>query len=233
MFRRWREKIERALEAREAARPLTRDEYDDLLHSMREEIIDLKARIPKLEKQVARLDGQARETVRRAERAHAAAREARASGQSEESERAMKLVQRVLQQAEDLRRQSIEAHADLSEMKADALEKLTKLKEAQRNRGVMIARSRRAGTARQLADAMQGPESGLKRFERAEEEMAGAEDLAAATQEVEEALGGPLAAETEYELRQLESGDEMDDMERRLAELRKEIETEDGGGSDR
>ena len=36
----------------------------------------------------------------------------------------MELVQRVLQQAEDLRRQSIEAHADLSEMKADALEKL-------------------------------------------------------------------------------------------------------------
>ena len=78
-----------------------------------------------------------------------------------------------------------------------------------------------------MGEAIRGPESGIRRFERAEEDLAAAEDLVAATQEVEEALGGPnVPIETDYELRRLEQADEMADIERRLAELKLEVEGE-------
>lgn len=227
MFRKLREKIEQALARREAERPISRDELDDLLGRMREEVIQLRARIPKLEKQVARIDTQVQEQIRRAERAHKAAQEAQAAGRADEASRAMEATQRALKQAEDLKQQAAEAHADLADMRADAAEKLEALKEAKRSKSVLLARSRRAGTARRLEEALHGPESGLRRFERAEEDLETAEDLAAAADEVDELLGGGKAVEeADYELRQLEAAEEMDDVERRLAQLKREVEEE-------
>lgn len=227
MFRKLREKIEQALARREAERPISRDDLDDLLHKMREEVIQLRARIPKVEKEVARIDAQVQETIRRAERAHQAAREAQAADRADEAGRAMEATQRALKQAEDLKQQAAEAHADLAEMRAEAADKLDRLKEAQRNRSVLLARSRRAGTARRLDEALRGPESGIRRFERAEEDLETAEDLAAAADEVDELLGGGKAVEeADYELRQLEAAREMDDVERRLSELKREIQGE-------
>ncbi len=227
MFRRLREKIERALESREAARALSREELDDLLHAMRKELIDLRARTARVEKEVAQLDSKAQDSVRRAEHAHRLAQDAKAAGREDEARGAMEATERALRQAEDLKRQAIEAHADLAEMTAEAADKLEKLKEAQRNRHAILARSRRAKTSQRLEEAMRGPESGIRRFEQAEEDLAAAEDLVAATKEVEEALGGPtVPVETDYELRRLEQADEMADIERRLAELKREVEGE-------
>ncbi len=227
MFRRLREKIERALESREAARALSREELDDLLHAMRKELIDLRARTARVEKEVAQLDSKAQDSVRRAEHAHRLAQDAKAAGREDEARGAMEATERALRQAEDLKRQAIEAHADLAELTAEAADKLEKLKEAQRNRHAILARSRRAKTSQRLEEAMRGPESGIRRFEQAEEDLAAAEDLVAATKEVEEALGGPtVPVETDYELRRLEQADEMADIERRLAELKREVEGE-------
>ena len=227
MFRRLREKIERALESREAARALSREELDDLLHAMRKELIDLRARTARVEKEVAQLDSKAQDSVRRAEHAHRLAQDAKAAGREDEARGAMEATERALRQAEDLKRQAIEAHADLAELTAEAADKLEKLKEAQRNRHAILARSRRAKTSQRLGEAIRGPESGIRRFEQAEEDLEAAEDLVAATQEVEEALGGPtVPVETDYELRRLEQADEMADIERRLAELKREVEGE-------
>ena len=227
MFRKLREKIEQALARREAERPISRDELDDLLHRMRQEVIRLRARIPRVEKQVHRMEAQVQESIKRAERGHKAAQDAQAAGRTDEANRAMDATQRALRQAEDLKKQVAGAQADLAEMRADAAEKLEALKEAKRNKSVLLARSRRAGTARRLEEALRGPESGIRRFERAEEDLETAEDLAAAADEVDELLGGGKAVEeADYELRQLEAAQEMDDVERRLAELKREIQEE-------
>lgn len=227
MFRRFREKIERALERRESQRPLTRDDIDRLLHDMREEVIALRARIPQLEAESKRLADQAAQQVRRAELAHGKAQHAQRAGDSNEARSALEAAERALEQAADLRRQSAEVREEVARLRGEADEKMEQLKSAERNKDVLLARARRTGTAERLDDLIRGPESGVRRFERAEDEMKAAEDLAAAAQEVEEALGGRRASpETEFELRQLERAQQEDDIERRLADLKREIERE-------
>ncbi|MEE8550793.1 MAG: hypothetical protein V3T08_06015, partial [Gemmatimonadota bacterium] len=133
----------------------------------------------------------------------------------------------ALQHAADLRRQADEGREEVARLRTEADEKLQELKSAERNRDVLLARARRAGTAQRLGDLIRGPESGVRRFERAEEDLQTAEDLAAAAREVEESLGGRRTSpDTEYELRQLERAQQEDDIERRLADLKREIDRE-------
>ncbi len=190
---------------------------------MRDEVIELRARIPRLEKEVARLERAARTSVRRAELANQKAQEARASGDPAGAGRAVQAAEAAVGEAEDLRRQAAEAAEDLARLKSEAAEKLERLKDAERNKSALLARARRAGTARNLEEMLRGPESGLRRFERAEEEMDTAEDLAAAADEVEEAVGGRSAPEADLELRRLEEADELAEVDRRLAELKREL----------
>ena len=165
MFRRLREKIEQALASREAARPISRDDLDRLLHAMREELIEMRSRIPGLEKQKAQLETRVQQEVRRAEHAHRLAQEAAAAGREVEARTAREATERGLRQAENLKRESVEAQEELAKLKIDAAERIEQLKDAERNRHALLARSRRAGTARQLEEALRGPESGLKKFE--------------------------------------------------------------------
>ncbi|UCC83248.1 MAG: hypothetical protein JSW46_20235 [Gemmatimonadota bacterium] len=229
MFKRFREKIERALERREAERPLSRDEVDRLLHGMREELIEMKARIPRLERQAMDLDKRAAHQVQRAELAYNKAREAQGSGDMDEAQMASEAARDALSHAEDLRRQADESRGEAERLKGEYVAKMDQLKEAERNRDVLIARSRRATTARKLDDMLRGPDSGLGRFERAEDDIEAAEDLAAAEREVSEALGERPPAkqiETDYELRQLEAAKEADEIEERLKELKRQMEEE-------
>ncbi len=229
MFKRFREKIERALERREAERPLTRDDIDQLLYAMRDELVDLRARIPRLEKQAKRVADQAQQQIRRAELAHRKAQEAEHAGRADEAASALELARQALSHAEDLRTQAAEARAQVEELKAEAKEKTEQLKYAERNRSALLARARRTGTSRRLDELLRGPESSLKRFERAEEDIDAAEDLLEATREVDEALGERSAArelEADVELRQLEAASEADEIEQRLNELKRQMEEE-------
>ncbi len=230
MFKRFREKIERALERREAERPLSRDEVDRLLHGMREELIEMKSRVPRFERQAMDLDKRAAQQVQRAELAYNKARESQGSGSMDEAHMATEAARDALTHAEDLRRQADEARGEAERLKGEYAEKMDQLKEAERNRDVLIARSRRATTARKLDDMLRGPESGLGRFERAEDDIDAAEDLAAAEREVSEALGERPPAkeiETDYQLRQLEAAKEADEIEERLKELKRQMEAEE------
>lgn len=229
MFRRLREKIERALERHEADRPLTRDDLDRMLHAMREELIDLRSRTARLEKEAERVASRAQHEIRRAEVAHQKAREAEQAGDPAAANSAMEAARGALHLAEDLRDQAAEARSEAERLKAESLEKLEQLKYAERNRGALLARARRVGTARRLDDLIRGPESGLKRFERAEEDIQTAEDMVEAEREIDEALGVRRPAdelESELELRRLQAAETADDVERRLSELRRQIEEE-------
>jgi phage shock protein A len=230
MFKRFRERIERALERREAERPLSRDEVDRLLHGMREELIEMKSRIPRFERQAMDLDKRAAQQVQRAELAYNKARESQGSGSMDEAQMATEAARGALTHAEDLRRQADEARGEAERLKGEYAEKMDQLKDAERNRDVLIARSRRSTTARKLDDMLRGPESGLGRFERAEDDIEAAEDLASAEREVSEALGERPRAkeiETDYELRQLEAAKEADEIEERLKELKRQMEAEE------
>ncbi|MGD2217194.1 MAG: hypothetical protein PVJ64_10565 [Gemmatimonadales bacterium] len=230
MFKRLREKIERALERREAERPLSRDEVGRLLHGMREELIEMKSRIPRLERQAMDLDKRAAQQVQRAELAYNKARDSQSSEQIDEAQMATDAARDALSHAEDLRRQADESRGEAERLKGEYAMKMDQLKEAERNRDVLVARSRRVTTARKLDDMLRGPESGLGRFERAEDDIDAAEDLAAAEREVSEALGErprTKEIETDYELRQLEAAREADEIEQRLQELKRQMEDEE------
>lgn len=227
MFRRFREKIERALERREAERALSRDDIDRILHGMRDELIELRARIPKLEKETERLAARAQRQIQGAELAHGKAKEAERAGRAEEAHTAMETARRALHEAEDLRTRTADMQGELGQLKAEYAEKLDQFKDAERNRSALIARSRRVGTSRRLDELVRGPGSGLKRFERAEEDIETAEDMVEAAREVDEALGERPALrefETDLELRKLEAAREADEIEERLSELKRQLE---------
>ena len=230
MFRRFREKIERALERKEQERPLTRDDVDQLLKGMRQELIDLRSRIPRLEKESETLKARAQREIQRAEFAYSKAQEADRGAQPEEAQPAIDAARRALEQAEELRQQADEVRVEVDRLKGEYAEKLEQLKYAERNRSALLARSRRAGTARKLDELLHGPEGGLARLERAEEDIETAEDLAVAEREVDEALGVRSTyreIETDFELRKLESAKKADEIEQRLAELKRQMEAEE------
>jgi phage shock protein A len=230
MFRRFREKIERALERKEEERPLTRDEVTRLLSEMRQELIDLRSRIPRLEKQAELLSARAQKQIQRAELAHGKAQQAQQAGNPDESHSAMDMARDALQDAESLRGQAAEMRDEAERLKIEYQDKLEQLKDAERNRSALVARSRRVTTGRKLDEMLRGPESSIRRFEEAEEDIEEAEDLAAASREVDEALGDRRSVrelETDVELRKLEAAKEADEIDERLAELRRQMENED------
>ena len=230
MFRRFREKIERALARKEEERPLSRDDLDRLLYQMREELIALKARIPRIERDAMSLDRRAAQQIQRAELAHNKAQQDQRAGNLEGARMATDAARDALTHAEELRRQADESREEAERLEAEYEDKLEQLKEAERNRSALVARSRRTTTARKLDEMLRGPESGLRRFERAEEDIDAAEDMAVAERELSEALGErpPVReVETDLELRKLEAAKEADEIERRLAELKRQMEEED------
>lgn len=230
MFRRFREKIERALERKEQERPLTRDDIDALLKGMRQELIDLRSRIPRLEKEAEALKARAQREIQRAELAHNKAQAAESGARPEEAQPAIEAARRALEHAEDLRSQAEDVREEVERLKVEYGEKLEQLKYAERNRSALLARSRRAGTARRLDDLLRGPEGGLAKFERAEEDIETAEDMAVAEREVDEALGERSTyreLETDLELRKLESAKKANEIEERLAELKRQMDSEE------
>ncbi|NIR44739.1 MAG: hypothetical protein GWN99_10575 [Gemmatimonadetes bacterium] len=229
MFKKLREKIERALERKESERPISRDDFDRMLHEMREEVIAMRSRVPRMEKEAKELDRRAANQIKRAELAHNKGKAAQEAGELDEAQRATDAARDALAHAEELRGQADEAREEVERLRAEYQDKLAQLKYAERNRDVLIARSRRTTTSRRLDEMIRGPESGLKRFERAEEDIEAAEDRAEAERELAEALGerAPTEAlDSDYELRKLEASREADELEQRLQELKRQIEEE-------
>lgn len=226
MFRRLRERIERALGRLESERTPTRDDIDDLLHGMRDEVIELRARIPRVEAQVKQMEAAARAALRRAEARRGEAAPGPEAG-AEARGPDMAAVERALGEAEDFHRQASELRAELARMRQEADEKMEMLKQGRRNRDALLARARRAGTARDLEEALRGPESGTERLERVEEEIQASEDRLEAAREIESELSGrPSLPEAEWELERLEKASAEDEIDRRLEELKREMEEE-------
>ncbi len=179
-----------------------------------------------MEKEAKELDRRAANQIQRAELAHNKGKAAQEAGDLDEAHRATEAARDALTHAEELRGQADEAREEVGRLRAEYDDKLAQLKYAERNRDALIARSRRTTTSRKLDEMIRGRGSGLKRFERAEEDIETAEDMVEAERELAEALGERSSveeSETDAELRKLEASKTADELEQRLNELKRQI----------
>ena len=215
MFRKLREKIEAALDALEGRSPGDpREEVDRLLAGMREELIEARAALPGLEKQISDYRAIRARELREVESCIRRAEQARKIGDEETVEVAVRFAEKHRNRAE-LAAQKLEAaEAELALQKRSVTEMTGQLKSALARRDAIAAQARRAGATGSLRGG--GP-SPVDDFDRIVEGIEDADRGAAAAREVEEAFeeldggGGGLSSEEMAELR-------LEELKRRMRE---------------
>jgi phage shock protein A len=173
------------LEDRAGANP--GDDITRLLAGMREELIEAKATIPELEKQVVAL-GRLRE--REIERAADAARrgsQARKIGDQETVDVASRFELKHLERAEVYQQKREAAQAELALQRTNVREMTAQLKSAMKRREALVAQARRA---RATGGLRGGTASSVDEFERMEREIEEEELEASAAQDLQDALDG-------------------------------------------
>lgn len=188
MFERLRKAVDAALsalEARSGLRP--QEDLDRLLRKMREELIDARARLPKLQEAVR--DGE-REMEAELDEAEACARRARQAqeiGDEETVRVALRFEERHRQSALVLQRRLEASRAELVLHRRTVSEMTEQLKEATARRDALAARARRAGATERVRG---GRPEAFDAFERVADAVEREEAAAAGEAEVDELLGG-------------------------------------------
>ena len=206
MFRRLKEKIESALEALEGRSPGDpRQEVDRLLAGMREELIEARAALPGLEKQISDLRAIRARELREVESCIRRAEQARKIGDDETVEVAVRFAEKHRSRAEVAAQKLEAAEAELAMQERSVREMTDQLKSALARRDAIAAQARRAGATDSLRG---GRPSAVDDFDRIVEGIEDAEQRAAAARDVEEAFedleggaGGELDPEELAELR--------------------------------
>jgi phage shock protein A len=128
--------------------------------------------------------------------------------QQEHAERAQSLDDTWRRQAEETEK-----------VKASLRELNDKIEEAKRKKNLLVAKQKRAQAQRRIHETMSGlsDRSAFDAFERVAEKIEDSERKALAASQVTEALSGDTL---ETQFKQLETGDDMD---RRLAELKRQM----------
>jgi phage shock protein A len=188
MFGKLKAKLEGLLSALEdRTGPDTGEDITRLLAGMREELIEAKASIPVLEKQVVKLG---RLAEREQERARDAARrggQADEIGDSETVEVASRFEAKHRERAEVYLQKQEAARAELALQKSAVREMTTQFKSAMKRRESLVAQARRAKTTEGLRG---GAESPVDEFDRMVREIEDEELQASAQLDVEDALDG-------------------------------------------
>ena len=188
MFRRLRRFLDDALSSLEERSGGTSEEdVERLLVAMREELVEAKARLPELERQVRGIEARRVAELKRAEDAVRRADQAQAIGDSETVEVAVRFAEQHKSRAEMLLQQREAAEAELNLKRIEIEEMTVQLKSARSQKDVLVARARRSKTKQRLHDASGGAAGAFDRFEDALTRDA---DLASAQEEVESDLGG-------------------------------------------
>jgi phage shock protein A len=206
MFRRLKEKIESALEALEGRSPGDpRQEVDRLLAGMREELIEARAALPGLEKQISDLRAIRARELREVESCIRRAEQARKIGDDETVEVAVRFAEKHRSRAEVAAQKLEAAEAELAMQERSVREMTDQLKSALARRDAIAAQARRADATDSLRG---GRPSAVDDFDRIVEGIEDAEQRAAAARDVEEAFedleggaGGELDPEELAELR--------------------------------
>ncbi|MFO7587585.1 MAG: hypothetical protein R6X22_05875 [Gemmatimonadota bacterium] len=186
MFRKLREKIEVALEALEGRSPGDpREEVDRLLAGMRNELIEARAALPVLEKQIVDYRALRERELRDAESCVRRAEQAKRIGDAETVEVAIRFAEKHRGRA-DVAAQKLEAaETELALQRRSVAEMTEQLKSALARRDAIAAQARRAGATGSLRG---GRPSAVDDFDRIVEGIEDADLAAAATRDVEQAF---------------------------------------------
>lgn len=200
MFKKLRQALDEALGSLEERFGGTAEEdVERLIHAMREELVDAKASLPELERQVRGMEARRVAELKRAEDAVRRADQADKIGDMETVEVAVRFAEQHKSRAEMLQQKREAAEAELHLKRVEIEEMTRQLKSARAQKDALLMRARRAKTSQRLHEASGGATGAFDRFE---ESLTRDADLAAAREEVERDVGGE-DAELEEEFRGL------------------------------
>ncbi len=227
MFKKLRQALDDALGSLEErfGSGTSSEDVERLLAAMREELVEAKASLPELERQIQGIDARRRAELKRAEDAVRRADQAQAIGDEETVEIAVRFAEQHKSRAEMLLQKREAAEAELHLKRVEIEEMTRQLKSARTQKDALVARARRAKTNQHLHGATGGA---TRAFDRFEESLSRDADLAAAREEVDRDIGGE-DPELEAEFRDLGThryefeGDEL------LEKLKRKME-DDGEG---
>lgn len=165
----------------------TGDDITRLLAGMREELIEAKATIPGLEKQVVAMGRLAERERERAKDAARRGAQAKAIGDSETVEVATRFAAKHRERAEVYVQKQEAARAELALQQRAVSEMTAQFKSAMKRREALVAQARRARTTQGLRG---GAESPVDEFDRMAREIEDEELDASARLDVEDSLDG-------------------------------------------
>lgn len=221
MFRKLKDAIDGALSALES-RSGDAGDIDELLAGMRQELIEAKSALPRLEQGIERLRRSQAEERRRAEDCVRRAGQAKEIGDIETLKLAVEYGERHRERARVYGEKIEAAEAELAMQRRTVSEMTGQLKSAMTHRDVLKVRTRRSRSTEALRG---GGDSAASRFDRMAEDIEDEAARAEAARELDDELGtggaarfedlsggaGDLDAEALAELR-------LDELKRRMAE---------------
>lgn len=220
MFRKLKDAIDGALSAMEG-RSGDAGDVDELLAGMRQELIEAKSALPRLEQGIERLRRSQAEERRRAEDCVRRAGQAKEIGDAETLRLAVEYGERHRERARVFGDKIEAAEAELAMQRRAVSEMTDQLKSAMTHRDVLKVRARRSRSTEALRG---GGDSAASRFDRMAEDIEEEAARAEAARELDDELGtggaarfddlsgaGDLDAEALAELR-------LEELKRRMAE---------------
>ena len=174
-----------SLEDRAGADPS--EDITRVLAGMREELIDAKATIPELEKQIENYGKLQERELQRAADSERRGRQAAEIDDAETVEVAARFELKHLSRAQLYEQKTEAAVAELALQRRTVTEMTTQLKSAMKNRDALAAQARRA---RATGNLRGGAASSVDEFDRMERQIEDDELEASAAQDLEDALGG-------------------------------------------
>lgn len=226
MFKKLRNAIDDALSALEGRSDPT-GEVDDVLAGMREELIEAKSALPRLEAGIEKLRRMQASERERAEDCVRRAGQAKEIGDTETLRLAVEYGERHRERARVYGEKLKAAEAELAMQRASVREMTDQLKSAMTHRDALKVRARRTKSTETLRG---GKDSAASRFDRIVEDIEDEAARAEAARDLDDELDlggeGRLGAEPFDDL----SGMDSEALaELRLDELKRRMEEEEGG----
>ncbi|HSM07526.1 MAG TPA: hypothetical protein VLA33_00735 [Gemmatimonadota bacterium] len=225
MFRKLKDAIDGALSALEN-RSDDAGNVDELLAGMRQELIEAKASLPRLEKGIERLRTSQAEERRRAEDCVRRAGQAKEIGDTETLRLAVEYGERHRERARVYGEKIEAAEAELAMQRRTVSEMTEQLKSAMTHRDVLKVRTRRSRSTEALRG---GGDSAASRFDRMAEDIEDEAARAEAARELDDELGSGGAARFDDDLSRGGASDVDAEAlaELRLEELKRRMAEED------
>ncbi|MDX1579370.1 MAG: hypothetical protein R3266_12865 [Gemmatimonadota bacterium] len=226
MFKKLRDAIDEALSALEGRTDPTGD-VDDVLAGMREELIEAKSALPRLEAGIEKLRRMQAVERKRAEDCVRRAGQAKEIGDTETLRLAVEYGERHRERASVYGEKLAAAEAELAMQRKAVREMSAQLKSAMTHRDALKVRARRSKTTETLRG---GSDSAASRFDRMVEDIEEEAARAEASRDLDEELGlggdgGFSAASTDAR----PGADAEDLAELQLEELKRRMEDEGAG----